>query len=79
MNQPTIAARWQSFNREADIHPTQRQEMRRAFYAGAQSLFNIVMFELDPSDEITAADEAKIAAIHEELQQFGRDIEEGRA
>jgi hypothetical protein len=52
--------------------PLQCQEMRRAFYAGAESLWVIIM----GPDE---ADAARMVRIHGELVQFATAIKEGRA
>lgn len=53
--------------------------MRRAFYAGAESLMRAIMVGLDPEGEPTDADMARMVAIEQELEQFARDVGEGRA
>jgi len=57
-----------------DVPAIQMQETRRAFYAGAQSLLALVMRDLEPDSEPTDADLAFMEALHQELQQFGRDV-----
>jgi hypothetical protein len=50
--------------------PIQVNEMRMAFFAGAQHLFASIMCVLDPSDEPTLKDLARMDAIHKELDRF---------
>lgn len=76
-----IDARWRSF---AELIPVtephlQRQEMRRAFYGGAQAFFMMLMTDLDPGDQPTDADLAKMDDIEAELKQFAVDVSAGRA
>ena len=77
-----IDAAWRSLAERA-IPPAapdrQRIEMRRAFYAGAQSLFLALMCDLDPGAEPTEADEARVKAIDAELKAFAADLLAGRA
>lgn len=61
-----------------DAPPVQIQESRRAFYAGAQSFLNIMMVRLDPDTEPTDADLHMMDEIHDELQQFMRDVVAGK-
>jgi hypothetical protein len=77
----SLAARWESF---ADTilggcSPIQRREMRRAFYAGASSLWDILMLTMDEGEEPTKADEGRMEQIQDELEQFGEDLKVGRA
>ncbi len=56
-------------NKEAS--QVQRDEMRLAFFAGAQHLFASIMSILDPGDEEpTAADLARMDQIEKELRAF---------
>lgn len=69
-----IAAGWKGF--ELGVVPLaaptlQRQEMRLAFFAGAQHLFSSIMGILDPGDEEpTAKDLARMDQIAAELKRF---------
>lgn len=57
----------------------QRQECRRAFYAGGQALLGGIMGMLDPGVEPTEADLDKMTALSAELEQFAADLAAGRA
>ena len=48
----------------------QIDEMRNAFFAGAQHLFSCIMRTLDPGEEPTDADMARLDKIHTELDAF---------
>lgn len=48
----------------------QLREMRTAFFAGAQHLFSSIMTILDPGEEATEADLARMTLIHQELDEF---------
>lgn len=76
------ASAWESFERAAvpaNASVTQRQDMRRAFYAGALATLNEIMRRTDDNDEPSDADVAALEAYYDELMQFGRDVAEGRA
>lgn len=80
----TIKAQWESFEAALlqEAPPIQRQEMRRAFYAGAQSFFGIMqgsLSETDDPNEVTEADLNLLDELEEELNQFAKDVVEGRA
>jgi hypothetical protein len=53
-----------------DAPPIQIDEMRSCFFAGAQHLFACIMRTLDPGEEPTDADMARLDKIHDELQAF---------
>jgi hypothetical protein len=57
----------------------QVQECRRAFYAGAEAFFGIVMTMLDPGTEATDADLVKMDELDRELKQFAAAVKAGRA
>lgn len=57
----------------------QRTESRRAFYAGARSLFEGMIGMLDPGLDETESDLKKMDDIKAELDQFLADIKSGRA
>ena len=69
----TIGEAWASYSAEvvpAGAPKVQREECKRAFYAGAQAMFQVVMetAELDSDD----ASEARLAAIEREMQDWLR-------
>lgn len=54
-----------------DAPPEQIDEMRNAFFAGAQHLFGSIMSMLDPGgDEPTDADLQRMSLISDELDRF---------
>lgn len=57
-----------------DCPPAQIQDMRVAFFAGAQHLFDSMMGILDPGGEPTAADEARMNKIQAELNRFAEQF-----
>lgn len=68
-----IEAGWISLRLTA-IHPNasanQLEEMRMAFFAGAQHLFGSIMSILEPDAEPTEKDEQRMEMIHNELNKF---------
>jgi hypothetical protein len=80
----TIKEQWESFEAALlqEAPPIQRQEMRRAFYAGAQAFLGIMtghLSETEDPDEITDEDLNLLDNLSEELEKFGNDVLEGRA
>lgn len=63
----------------AAMHPDQRKECRRFFFAGARALNKVIEAGLSPGGDISASEVALTLAIETELNQFIRDVEEGRA
>jgi len=53
-----------------DAPPVQIEEMRNAFFAGAQHLFGAIMTMLDPGEEPTEADLSRMDKIKDELDRF---------
>lgn len=53
----------------------QIRECRQAFYAGAAILMQGIMGALDSGDEPTDADMQRMAAIQDELDAFGQEID----
>lgn len=53
--------------------PVQILECKRAFFAGARSLLDLMMAATDAGDDVTARDEAIMAAIDRELDQWMTD------
>lgn len=73
-----IEAGWISLRIAAipeDAPPIQLQEMRNAFFAGAQHLFASIITVLDPDEEPTADDMKRMELIDEELRAFIQDFE----
>ena len=68
-----IAAGWKGFELGVvplDAPTIQRQEMRLAFFAGAQHLFASIMGILEPDAEPTEKDLARMTQIAGELKRF---------
>ena len=68
-----IGEGWASY--QAEVVPSnapavQREEYKRAFYAGAQAMFTAVMEATEPDDEDVC--DARLAAIVQEMQDFLR-------
>ncbi len=63
----------------ADADTIQRQETRRAFYAGGTALLHAIMSALTSDEEPTEQDLQTMDAIQAELDDFLRDVTEGRA
>lgn len=59
----------------ADAPPIQLEEMRNAFFAGAQHLFGSIMDILDPGEEPTDADLRRMDLIDRELKAFIADYQ----
>lgn len=57
-----------------DAGKTQLEEMRNAFFAGAQHLFGSIMGILDEDREPTEADLRRMSLISAELETFIRDF-----
>ena len=57
-----------------DAGKPQLEEMRNAFFAGAQHLFSSIMDVLDDDREPTEADLARMGLIQSELDVFIRDF-----
>lgn len=77
----TLASAWDTFHAAVlppGAGPIQRQEMRRAFYAGAQAalLATVDISEPEVSED---AGVAALEALHDECRQFAKAISEGRA
>lgn len=77
----TVQSQWESFCKAclpADAPDIQRQEMRRAFFAGARAYQALCMVATTLSDE---GAEQVLTGLDEELQAFARGVgtpQEGR-
>jgi hypothetical protein len=77
-----MAEQWDAFAKTVlpkDCPYIQRQEMRRAFYAGAQAILFRVIMAFAPEAEPTAEDLQVMEDLDQELKDFGTLIEQGRA
>ena len=52
----------------------QLEEMRNAFFAGAQHVFGTIITILDPDAEPTKDDMRRMTMIHSELEEFARQF-----
>lgn len=53
---------------------TQLEEMKKAFFAGAQHLFSSIMTILDEDSEPTEDDMRRMSLISDELEKFGKQF-----
>ena len=77
----TIAGLWASYSSSvlpASAGEIQRQETRRAFYAGASGLLGI-MSGIGEPDVSEDAGVAVMEGLHQEATAFAQDVIEGRA
>lgn len=75
-----IDTAWRSYAEQVipmNAPDIQRQECRRAFYAGAASVFSGIMTMLDPGAEPTDADLEKMSALEDELNQYAKSLAAG--
>ena len=74
---------WQEYQRHildpVGAGAVQRQECRRAFYAGAIHLFSGLMEGLDDDHEPTPADLARMDRLKAEIVRYAADLKSGRA
>lgn len=71
----SVFEQWKSYERE--IVPTkadaiQREECRRAFYAGAYASFWLVMAATEPESEDDC--EANLQALQDEIEAMAKDL-----
>lgn len=81
-----IYAQWLTFLESvglANAHEIQKQEMRRAFYAGAQGLLSLQMAIAQAGEAMGEdTDEAELAImtkVADELREFSNLVRDGRA
>lgn len=76
-----IERQWKQFDRESiprTAPPIQRQEMRRAFYAGAAALLHLAKGLGD--DEVSEdAGAAVLEAMQQEIVEFFEQVRQGKA
>jgi hypothetical protein len=73
-----IEEAWKGY-REHVVPPgasaTQVEECRRAFFAGAATLFHGVMKSLSPGNGVTSGDERFMIGLMEEIEEFGAALD----
>lgn len=79
----TIQSKWAEFEKlmlpkGGNFSATQRREMKRAFYCGAQSVL-VLMYDMSDGAVSENAGIHMIQQWHEECQQFAEDIARGKA
>lgn len=73
-----IEAGWLSFKHcviVPEASTVQLEDMRRAFFAGAQHLWGSIFSILDEDDDVSANDENRMSLINKELGDFIKEIE----
>lgn len=82
MKRQLMAEQWDQFARAVlpkETSAVQRQEMRRAFYAGGHAILFRLVAVLAPDTEPTAEDIQVLEDIYQEMNAFGEAIQQGRA
>jgi hypothetical protein len=77
-----IETEWRNFAEAVlpvNASTVQHVEMRRAFYAGAVALFAALVTGMDPGDEPTEMDLAKMDSIKAEFDRYEADLKARRA
>ena len=73
MAKPTFESQWGRYERlviHPDAGPQQRNDLKRCFYAGAYSIWTMLMFESDPGQEVTEEDDKWVASMFDELREY---------
>jgi hypothetical protein len=68
---------WEVFDRfilDPSAPTIQREEMRKAFFAGAQHVYMCLCSGLDPDEEPTADDMKRMELLEAELIEFGESF-----
>lgn len=69
----SLAEVWAKYEAKVIPHTAgegQRRDVKNAFYAGAHTIWSIIMRNASDGDQITEADEALMASLDGELQAF---------
>ncbi len=72
-----IDEEWASFAKQVllkNVGTVQREEMRRAFFGGAVSLFSLIMNSLEGGDEATEADFKLMDDVKENFDDYARGM-----
>lgn len=73
----SLADEWNEFERAIGLRgcsDVQRIEMRRAFYGGAITMYNLAMTGLDEGSEPTELDIAYMESIQQEIADYGEEL-----
>lgn len=76
-----LAEQWDTFARAVlpSCSPIHRQELRRAFYAGAQAMLNGIIGALSTEGDVTEEDLQTMAEVQGELTDFCERVKRGLA
>ena len=77
MSAERLKAEWMSYKRTVVpqyANAYQVEECRRAFYAGAAAIHDVIMKMLEPGAEATEADVRKMGELYEELTAFANEF-----
>lgn len=77
-----ISEQWNEFarmNLPVDYSPLKCREMRKAFYAGAEGMFEAIMVKILREPEMTASNVDLMLGVERELKWFAQLVEDGRA
>lgn len=72
-----IDEEWDNFVKQVlpkNVSKVQREEMRRAFYGGAVSLFSLIVNSFDGGEEATEADLQLMDDVKENFDDYARDM-----
>lgn len=78
----TLADQWRDYEKRVVPHAAgrkQRQECRRAFYAGTAALYNLIMAFPDPGPDATPQDFDHIQRLADEMTAFQKAVARGEA
>ena len=78
----TVAEAYRSFSSRvtpARASAEQRRDMRRCFYAGAGSMYELMTNGLDGSPDATNLDLAYMISLQEEFIAFAKSVKDGKA
>src|ERR1700722_20859061 len=64
---------------DAAVANAEKVAVRRVFYAGAQSVLDILLAGLEPTVEVTEREVDRVEALSDELRRFAEEVEAGRA
>ncbi len=83
VNRRPVEEAWEGFDKSVmpdGASELQRTEMKRSFYAGAHTLFSILMDESDDGDdEPTEENLHMMRDVQADIQQFVKDLRESEA
>jgi hypothetical protein len=74
----TLAAAWATFDAlvfDDTVTNAEKVAARRVFYAGAQSILDILLAGHDPAIEVTEPEIDRVQALSDELRRFGVEVE----